>query len=190
MLVRMTSKERVLPIHGESLDVDWLILAQMENMSTTSEKQSRPAHALPIKKIVVAIDLSAHSAKTVAYAIAIARNFGARIHLVYVQAPVSIVESTTEGVHKYLEEKRRDPVEELTDLFKKTCAIYPNCGADFRVGACADQVSQLARTLDADLIITASHHASFLGELLNFHQASKIMHRAPCSVLVYHDQEY
>jgi nucleotide-binding universal stress UspA family protein len=161
----------------------------MENMSTTSEEQSQQVHRPPIKQIVVAVNLSASSENTVAYAVAIARSFGARIHLVYVQPPESISESMTQGVHKYPEEKRRDLVQELTDLYKRTRRIYPNCGADFRVGICADEVSELARTLDADLIITASHHTSFLGDLLNFQQAPKIMHRAPCSVLVYHDQK-
>ncbi len=131
-------------------------------MSIASENQSQQVNGLPIQQIVVAVDLSASSEKTVAYAIAIARSFGARIHLVYVQAPESITES------------RRS---------------YRNCGADFRVGTCADEVSRLARTLDADLIITASHHTSFLNSLLNLQQAPKIMHRAPCSVLVYHDQK-
>ena len=51
----------------------------MENMSTTSEKQSQQINGLPIKQIVVAVDLTAHSEKTVAYAIEIARTFGARI---------------------------------------------------------------------------------------------------------------
>jgi nucleotide-binding universal stress UspA family protein len=161
----------------------------MENMSTASENQSQQVNGLPIQQIVVAVDLSACSEKTVAYAIAIARSFGARIHLVYVQAPESITESTTGGVHKYLGEKRHDRVQELTDLFKRTRRSYPNCGADFRVGTCADEVSRLARTLDADLIITASHHTSFLNSLLNLQQAPKIMHRAPCSVLVYQDQK-
>jgi nucleotide-binding universal stress UspA family protein len=161
----------------------------MENMNTTSEEQSQQVHRPPIKQIVVAVNLSASSENTVAYAVAIARSFGARIHLVYVQPPKPITDSMTQGVHKYPEEKRRDPVQELTELYKRTRTIYPNCSADFRVGTCADEVSELARTLDADLIITASHYTSFLGDLLNFQQAPKIMQRAPCSVLIYHDQK-
>jgi nucleotide-binding universal stress UspA family protein len=161
----------------------------MENMSTTSEEQSQQVHRPPIKQIVVAVNLSASSENTVAYAVAIARSFGARIHLVYVQPPKPITDSMTQGVHKYPEEKRRDPVQELTELYKRTRTIYQNCSADFRVGTCADEVSELARTLDADLIITASHYTSFLGDLLNFQQAPKIMQRATCSVLIYHDQK-
>jgi nucleotide-binding universal stress UspA family protein len=189
VLSRPTSKERVWPIHGEAQVADQLILAQMENTNTTSEKQSQQAKGLPIKQIVVAVDLSARSEKTVAYAIEIARTFGARIHLVYVQAPESITEYATKGGNENLEVKRHDPVRDLTDLNKRTRRIYPNCGADLRVGACADEISQLARTLDADLIITASHHPSFLARLLNVDQAPKIMHRAPCPVLIYHDQK-
>jgi nucleotide-binding universal stress UspA family protein len=160
----------------------------MENTSTTSEKQSQQVNGLSIKQIVVAVDLTAHSEKTVAYAIGIAKTLGARIHLAYVQAPESINEYTTKGCNENLEEKRHNPVQELTDLNKRIRRIYPNCGADFRVGNCADEVSQLARTLDADLIITASHHPSFLVRLFNLDQAPKIMHRAHCPVLVYHDQ--
>jgi nucleotide-binding universal stress UspA family protein len=39
------------------------------------------------------------------------------------------------------------------------------------------------------VIITASHHPSFLARLLNLDQAPKIMHRAPCPVLVYHGDQ-
>src|ERR1700731_79335 len=130
----------------------------MENTSTTSKKRSQRVNGLSIKQIVVAVDLTAHSEKTVAYAIEIARTFGARIYLAYVQAPESITEYTAKGGNENLEEKRHDPVQELTDLNKSVRRIYPNCGADFRV------------------------------RLFNLDQAPKIMHRAPCSVLVYHDQ--
>ncbi|MGA8480973.1 MAG: universal stress protein [Chthoniobacterales bacterium] len=159
-------------------------------MSTASENQTQQVNGLPIKQIVVAVNLSVCSEKTVAYAIAIARSFGARIHLVYVQPPESITESTTKGVHENLEGARRSSQQELQDLWDRTRKIYPNSGADLRVGDPAGEVSLLARTLDADLIITASHHPSFLARLLNLDQAPKIMHRAPCSVLVYHDEEH
>ncbi len=159
-------------------------------MSITSEKQSQRVRALPIKQIVVAVDLSPHSEKTVAYAIELARSFGATIYPVYVHTPASITEYTTQGLHEYIEEERCGLEQELKDLCERTRETYPNCGAEFRVGNPADEVLQLARTLDADLIITASHHTSFLGSLFNFDQAPKIMHRALCSVLVYHDQKH
>jgi nucleotide-binding universal stress UspA family protein len=161
----------------------------MKTMSITPEKQSQQVHGFPIKHIVLAVNLSARSENTVAYAIAIARSFGARIHLAYVRAPESSTESSTRGVHEYLEEKHHEPAQELTDLCKRTRRIYPNCGADLRVGNRADEVSKLARMFDADLIITESHETSFLDSLFNFDQSPKIMHRAPCPVLIYCDEK-
>lgn len=159
-------------------------------MNTTFKGQSRPVYALHVKQIVVAVDLSTHSEKTVAYAVKIARIFGATIYLVYVHAPPeSLIEYTTQPLCEYLEAERHGVEQELRNLRDKTRQIYPNCGFEFRVGSPADQVSQLARTLDADLIITASHHMTFLGGLFNLDQAPNIMHRAPCSVLVYHDDQ-
>jgi nucleotide-binding universal stress UspA family protein len=162
----------------------------LNNMSATSEKRSQQVYALRMKQIVVAIDLSLHSEKTVAYAVEFARNFGATIYLVYVHAPPEpSIEYTTEALHQCLEEERRGREQELRHLCEKTRQTYPNCGLEFRVGNPGDEVSQLAHTLDADLIITAGHHTSFLRGLFNLGQAPKIMHRAPCSVLVYHDQK-
>jgi len=160
-------------------------------MNTASKEQSQPVYVLHLKQIVVAIDLSPHSEKTVAYAVEIARIFGATIYLVYVHAPPEpLIEYTTQPLHEYLEEERRGLEQELRNLREKIRQTYPNCGFEFRVGNPADQVSQLARTLDADLIITASRHTSFLEGMFNLGQAPKIMHRAPCSVLVYHDQKH
>jgi nucleotide-binding universal stress UspA family protein len=42
--------------------------------------------------------------------------------------------------------------------------------------------------VDADLIVTASHHPTFLRRLFNLDKAPRIMHRAPCPVLVYHEK--
>jgi nucleotide-binding universal stress UspA family protein len=157
-------------------------------MNAATEKQRQQLCLLRMKQIVVAIDLSPHSEKTVDYALGIARIFGATMYLVYVHAPPELrIEFSAENFHEYLEEERREAERQLRNLCEKVRRIYPNCGFEFRVGNPASEVSQLARTLGADLIITASHHTSFLGDLFNLDQAPKIMHRAPCSVLVYHD---
>jgi nucleotide-binding universal stress UspA family protein len=44
----------------------------------------------------------------------------------------------------------------------------------------------MAQTLQADLILTGSRHPSFLAQLLGLDQPSRIVHRAPCPVLVYY----
>jgi hypothetical protein len=53
------------------------------------------------------------------------------------------------------------------------------------VGDPAERVAWLARTLNADLIVVGSRHVHLLGRLLGLDQATKVVHRAPCPVLVY-----
>jgi nucleotide-binding universal stress UspA family protein len=157
-------------------------------MSAISERFSRHVRTPRLKQIVVAVDLSSHSEKTVAYAVQIARNFGATIYLAYVHAfPQSLTEYTTQEFQEYLERERHELERELENFCEKIRQTYPNCGAEFRVGDPADEVSQLARTLDADLIIVASRHISLLRRLFDLDPASKLIHHAPCPVLVYHD---
>jgi nucleotide-binding universal stress UspA family protein len=56
-------------------------------MSDTTEKKKPQIEPLSIKQIVVAVDLSPHSEKTVTYAVGIARGVGAAITLVHVYRP-------------------------------------------------------------------------------------------------------
>jgi nucleotide-binding universal stress UspA family protein len=69
---------------------------------------------------------------------------------------------------------------------KKVRQTYPNCDMRFRNGDPAEQITVLAQDLEADLIVTASHHRGFLTQLFGWEQAPKILHRAHCPVLVYH----
>ena len=153
----------------------------------TGEDIARGRH-LSIKKIVVAVDLSRHSEKTAAYAVELARSFAASVTLVHVFPTEPITEFTTQEVHEQLEEERRATGRELLELTEKMRKSYPNCDSEFRIGDAAEQVSLIAATVNADLIVTASHHPGFLGRLFGLDQAPRIVHRAPCPVLVYHER--
>lgn len=157
-------------------------------MNELLEKPDTSAYNLNIRKIVVAVDLSAHSQKTAAFAAGFAKTFGASMTLVHAFAPERVTEFTTQEVHEgYVEEGQateRD-LEKLADTIRRT---YPDCHAEFRVGDPAQQVCLIAQDLNADLIITASHHPGFLSRLFGADQAPRILHRAHCPVLVYHEQ--
>lgn len=140
---------------------------------------------LNIKKILVAVDLSPHSEQTAAYAAEFAARFGASVTLIHVSSPKETAELT--GV----KDCRFDntviaPEKKLEDLAKKIRKIYPTCSAHLFVGDPAEKVVMMAEMLRADLILTGSRHPRFLGQLLG-DQPSRIVHRAPCPVLVYHD---
>jgi nucleotide-binding universal stress UspA family protein len=143
----------------------------------------------PIKKIVAALDLSPHSEATARYALGLAKTLGASLVLVHVYKPVQMNEFITEEGFRVLDHEQQVVQQALTNLTKTLQKTYPACTEKFITGEPAEEVALAARELDADLIITASHHPSFLGQLFGLDQAPKIMHRAPCPVLVYHDKK-
>jgi nucleotide-binding universal stress UspA family protein len=158
-------------------------------MSQVLDETDTSTYQLNIRKIVVAVDLTAHSRKTAAYAAAFAKSFGASLTLVHAFEPERITEFTTPEVHEGYEEDKRSTKKELNklaDSVRKTC---PDCRAEFRLGDPAHEVNLVAEDLQADLIITASRHPRFLGRLFGIDQAPRIVHRARCPVLVYHEEE-
>ena len=152
-----------------------------------TDKDISSDYDLNIKKIVVAVDLSPHSEKTAAYAVEFARSFEAAITLVHVFPTEHITEFTSQEVHDSFEEGQRATQRELRALLESLRESYPDCNMEFRIGDPAEQVTQLARETNANLIITASHHPGFLGRLFGLDQAPRILHRAGCPVLVYHE---
>lgn len=140
-----------------------------------------------IKRIIVAVDLSPHSEKTAAYAAEFAKNVGAAVTLLHVFPPEPSSEFGTEQLYKTYENGRRLEVQKLIELVEQVRQTGVKCDHDFRVGDPAEQVTQAAQITDADLIITAAHHPGFLGRFFGLDQAPRILHRASCPVLIYHE---
>ena len=133
----------------------------------------------------MAVDLSPNSEATARYAAAFAQPFGALINLVHV-CPLEPANRfvTLEG-HTAAEWPYKAAQEALRSLARRIRETYPDCEAVVLAGEPADQVIWLARTLKADLIIIGSGQPGFLGRLFCSDQAPKVVHRAPCPVLVY-----
>ena len=141
---------------------------------------------LSIKKILVAVDLSPHSEHTADYAAEFAARFGASVTLVHVCSPKETGAETSSKDYRF-DDPMIAPEKRLENLAKKIRRTYPQCSAYLCVGDPADKIVMMAEILRADLILTGSRHSRFLGQLLGFDQPSRIVHRAPCPVLVYHD---
>jgi nucleotide-binding universal stress UspA family protein len=140
---------------------------------------------LSIKEIVVAVDLSAHSEKTVTYAAAFAKNVGAALTLVHIFSHQPV--DTFNAYETAAEEARHNSERKLVSLADKTRATGVACDIRFGIGDPAEEITHIAQSLNADLIITASHQTTLLSRLLGLGQASRILHRAGCPVLVYHE---
>jgi universal stress protein A len=139
-----------------------------------------------IQKVLVEVDLSDHSEATVSYAAEVAKCFDASLTIVHVHEPVPVYEYASETTYALLDDQRRDLQKRLDELNQKVRKIGLVCESVYLVGEPAEQISALARDIDADLIVTASHHPTFLGRLFNLDKAPQIMHRAPCPVLICH----
>jgi nucleotide-binding universal stress UspA family protein len=152
---------------------------------TETETEELGSSNLNMRKIVVAIDLTPRSKKTAAYAAEFAKRLNAALTLVHVFAPEPITEFTSEQAHEAVAEGRRQTLAKLAKLIENLRRSGVECHDDFRVGDPAEEIALAARAIDADLIITASHHPGFLGRTLGLDQAPRIFHRASCPVLVY-----
>ncbi len=84
-----------------------------------------------------------------------------------------------------IEDNREDLQALLDKLAEKVRELGGVRDSVIREGGPAEQISALARDIDADLIVTACHHPRLLARLFNLDKAPQIMHRAPCPVLVY-----
>jgi nucleotide-binding universal stress UspA family protein len=157
----------------------------LENSKTNAKRRSKDD--LNIKKIVVAVDLSPNSEKTAIYAANFARSFDASLVLVHISFTKPV--RTLNANETAAEAKRHNTERKLAELLKKVRQTYPNCDMRFRNGDPAEQITVLAQDLEADLIVTASHHPGFLARLFGWDQAPKILQRARCPVLVYHGED-
>jgi nucleotide-binding universal stress UspA family protein len=102
-------------------------------------------------------------------------------------APLYVYASETN--YPLIEDEREDAqkllLDELTHTVREMGVVIDSV---LQVGNPAEQISAVARDVKADLLVTASHHPTLLARLFNMDKAPHIMHRAPCSVLVYQEK--
>ena len=139
-----------------------------------------------IRRIAVAVDLTARSVGTAEYAVHIAKSFGASVVLVYVHPTETMFNFVTGGGYDLVDSEQRNQRLALISLTETVSKKYPFCTQTFLVGEPAETVTAFAREMEADLIIVGSHRPSFVATLLHANQAPKMVHSASCPVLVYH----
>jgi nucleotide-binding universal stress UspA family protein len=154
----------------------------------TLEAEKLEEKLLSIQRVIVAVDLTEHSVATAHYAARIAKCFNASLYVAHVFAPETLYEFGSAGTDNLVDQRRRELSAQLDDLTEQVRKLVPTCESVLLEGEAAENISALARDVYADLIVTASHHPTFLGRLLNLDKAPQIMHRAPCPVLVYHEK--
>jgi universal stress protein A len=169
----------------------------MANPRQRSARRSTRAQAdlarrdLPkIDSVLVPLDFSRPSFKALEYALPIAERFGAALHLVHgfdYDDPMS----TFSGMPLAIPEaeiasraKRR-----LQDVAKKYAIGLPAENCHVVKGRAYHAVCQLARKLEADLIVTTTRGHTGLRHVFLGSTAERIVQHAPCGVLVVREHE-
>ena len=165
-----------------------LVLSSAQSPAAEPKPEAKPKTTkeskVNIGRIVVPVDLSAHSEQTAFYALALAKPFGASITFLHVfPSDVISIFTAQDGLEAY-ERDLNCRKQKLAHFADKIRQHHPQCEAQFRIGDIAEETTLAARELKTDLIVTASYHSGFLGRL--FSQAHRIVKQAPCPVLVYH----
>jgi nucleotide-binding universal stress UspA family protein len=138
-----------------------------------------------LEKILVPVDFSPASVEALEYAVSLAKQFRAAIHLVHVYPPdeASSVPSAGHLLFESAEAIERLN-EELTGIHRKHVPMFRPDNCHIRRGRPHEEIVRLAREIDADLIALSTRGHSGLKHLLLGSTAERVVRNAPCPVLV------
>lgn len=147
--------------------------------------------ASKLHRILVPIDFSPESEKTLRYAKLLAARFGAKLHLVHVVPPAPELPLGRGMLPLAFTEKRI--VAGALKRLKALAAEYslpprPNRCA-VRVGAAADEINHVAREIGADLIAISTRGYTGLKHAFLGSTTARVVRSAPCPVLVVRNLE-
>ena len=147
--------------------------------------------ALPqLKRILVPIDFSDSSLKALRYAVPFAEKFGATIYLVHVLEPPFLASNIENlGLAIPQRELAQSTREKLLSLAAQEIEELVPVSAEVRTGRAFDQIAAVAKELDVDLIIIATHGYTGLKHILLGSTAERVVRHAPCPVLTVRERE-
>jgi universal stress protein A len=146
---------------------------------------------LKIKKILVPIDFSEGARKALRYAVPFAKTFGASLSLVHVVEPPSFpVDMPVYAPIRSEEELAQEAKSRLFSLADEDVDEFVPVNVHVRTGQAYREVTDLAKELETDLIIIATHGYTGLTHLLLGSTAEKVARYAPCPVLIVRETEH
>lgn len=143
-----------------------------------------------IRRILVPVDFSANSRKSVTYAIAFARQFGAALtYLHVIQVNYAYGELGAIDFSALEREMRGGAQKELETLVAETRAAGLTVESLIREGSPAKVIAEVAAEIATDLLVVSTHGYTGLKHVLMGSIAEHVVRYAPCPVLVVRQQE-
>lgn len=136
--------------------------------------------------IVAATDLSQPSLPVLDHAAALADKLGAALIVTFVvddRLPPIVLAQSSEPLDTLLERHREHAARELDETLAK-CLPGRTVEAVVRIGTVHEQIVALARERSAGLLVVGMHGHGFLGHALTGNTAERVLHQAPCPVVV------
>jgi nucleotide-binding universal stress UspA family protein len=150
-----------------------------------------PRSPLGIRSILVPIDFSIHSKNALKYAVPLARQFDAALHLVYVVEPtiypadLGFGQVVLPGVE---DELRQKGAEDLEALIEREIAGEVAATSSVRTGSPHQEILREADDREVDLIVVATHGHSGVEHMLFGSTADRVVRHARCPVLTVRPQ--
>jgi universal stress protein A len=144
-----------------------------------------------IRRILVPIDFSPCSKKALHYAIPFAKQFGARLCLLYVgQGYYLLPDLAPTDIHAYKMTEQADAAGKLASF--ATQEIPPTLAVDILVknGQPALEIAEAAKNIGADLIVISTHGYTGVKHVWFGSIAEQVVRHAACPVLVVRESEH
>jgi len=132
-----------------------------------------------IKRILVPVDFSKASLAGLDYAVELAKQFKARLAVLFVVEPLYYAGD----LGLFLEEQRRFGAEELSRLATRLKKRHLQCRTVVQTGVPHQVIADEADRWKADVIVLATHGRSGLSHLVMGSVAAKVVRTARCPVL-------
>lgn len=148
-----------------------------------------PVH---IKNLLVPVDFSPCSEKSLAYAIPFARQFGATITLLHVlEIPPVVGAEFTQIDYAAIEARAKDDgTAELKQLAAAQAADGVTMRTHLASGRSWSEIVDFAKREKSDMIIIATHGHTGLKHVLLGSITEQVVRHAPCPVLVVREREH
>lgn len=160
--------------------------ARKRKAAVPAKRQPLPSASLPIRHILVPIDFSGYSKNALRYALPMAEQYNAMLHLVYVIEPtiypadLGFGQVVMPGVEEELRSKSKAQLENL--IVEEIGSRVP-AEAVVRTGKPHQEILREAEEKDIDLIIVATHGHTGVEQILFGSTAMRIVRLARCPVL-------
>ena len=149
-------------------------------------------HILHPKKILVPVDFSDTSQQAFQYALRFAEQFGCEIVLLHGVEPESVIAGAPAATDVFAqpEEDTIAAKAELEALVASSRNRPSSIRLKVRTGHAPNEINKVAKDLDIDLIIIATHGYTSWRHLCIGSTAERVVRTAPCPVLVVREKEH